>query len=159
MKSFNQWMLEEADAQPNAQPTDNSAVSVPEHEAGDISPVAPSPSGVTPKAPVKYHIKPWKASKVDILNFWRSIGASIPLQLKPIDYEHEGSTIQEDGIRITGSKEFITSVLSRLKDFLSLENPDTKLMVAYRQSPKSFIPGNKNSYIFYLQTKKRGKKI
>lgn len=158
MKSFNQWMSEENEVNPDAI-TQDPSVSAPEHEV-DYGSAQSAPSATpTRKTPIKMQVKPWKASKQDIMNFWRGIGANIPLQLKPIDYEHEGSTIQEDGIRITGSKEFITSVLSRLKDFISLENPDTKLMVAYRQSPKSFIPGNKNSYIFYLQAKKRGKKI
>ena len=105
----------------------------------------------------KYKIKPWKASKDEILSFWKSMPAGSALNAKPIPYDHEGSTIQEDGIRITGSKEFISGVLSRLKDFLTYESDATKLMVAYRQSPRSFLPGNKNSYIFYLQIMERGK--
>ncbi len=105
----------------------------------------------------KYKIKPWKASKEEILSFWKTLPNGTPLSVKPIPYDHEGSSIQEDGIRITGSKEFISSVLSRLKDFLPFENPNTKVMVAYRQSPRSFLPGNKNSYIFYLQVMERGK--
>jgi len=105
-----------------------------------------------------HHIKPWKASKDEIIPFWKTLDSkTTPLNMKPIDYEHKGSTIQEDGVRITGSKEFISSVLARLKDFLPYENPQTKLMVAYRQSPRSFLPGNKNSYIFYLQSMKRGR--
>ena len=105
----------------------------------------------------KYKITPWKASKDEILSFWKSMPAGGSLNAKPVPYDHEGSTIQEDGIRITGSKEFISSVLSRLKDFLTYESDATKLMVAYRQSPRSFLPGNKNSYIFYLQIMERGK--
>ena len=105
----------------------------------------------------KYKIKPWKASKEEILSFWKTLPNGTPLNVRPISYDHEGSSIQEDGIRITGSKEFISSVLSRLKDFLPFENPNTKVMVAYRQSPRSFLPGNKNSYIFYLQVMERGK--
>ena len=105
----------------------------------------------------KYKIKPWKASKDEILAFWKSMPAGGSLNAKPIPYDHEGSTIQEDGIRITGSKEFISGVLSRLKDFITYESDATKLMVAYRQSPRSFLPGNKNSYIFYLQIMERGK--
>lgn len=105
----------------------------------------------------KYKIKPWKASKEEIMSFWKTLPNGAPINIKPIPYDHEGSTIQEDGIRITGSKEFISSVLSRLKDFLPFENPNTKIMVAYRQSPRSFLPGNKNSYIFYLQVMERGK--
>jgi hypothetical protein len=105
----------------------------------------------------KYKLKPWKASKEQILGFWKTLSPGAPIAIKPIPYDHEGSTIQEDTVRITGSKEFISSVLTRLKDFLNYENQDTKIMAAYRQSPRSFLPGNKNSYIFYLQVMERGK--
>lgn len=119
--------------------------------------VQPSPAVLRPVAPAIKQ-KPWKAGKDEIVNFWKGIQTNLPFALKPIEYDHKGSTIQEDGIRITGSKEFIASVLSRLKDFMIYENPDTKLMVSYRQSPKSLTPGNRNSYTFYLQVKQRGKK-
>jgi hypothetical protein len=105
----------------------------------------------------KPRIKPWKAGKDEILKFWKSMIPNLPLALNPIPSDHKGTTIQEDGIRITGSKEFIASVLSRLKDFITFENPNEKLVVSYRQSPKSFVKGNKNSYSFYLQVKERGK--
>jgi hypothetical protein len=154
MKSFDQWKFEQTEPSVSGPQAADQTLSRP--EGSEPASTAVSAATSTTPSP-KMKIKPWKASKEDILNFWRGIGANIPLQLKTIDYDHEGSTIQEDGIRITGSKEFITSVLSRLKDFLTYENPESKLMVAYRQSPKSFVPGNKNSYIFYLQAKKRGK--
>ncbi len=124
----------------------------------------PQPRTVQPSSAVQaslapaVKLKPWKAGKEEIMNFWKGIQTNVPFALKPIEYDHKGSTIQEDGIRITGSKEFIASVLSRLKDFMIYENPNTKLMVSYRQSPKSLTPGNRNSYTFYLQVKQRGKK-
>lgn len=155
MKSFNEWQFEQASPTP-VDP--NVATSAPEGvDSSDVSKPAvdTSISGTKTKLP-KLKIKPWKASKDQIMSYWKGLQPNVPLSLKAIDYDHKGSTIQEDGIRITGSKEFITTVLSRLKDFLTFENPQTKLMVAYRQSPKSFIPGNKSSYIFYLQAKKRG---
>lgn len=153
MRSFNQWK-EAVDApvgsdveatRPN--PTVSAQVDSPQQN-----------QKISTKDYLKlHHIKPWKASKDEIIPFWKTLDQKImPLNMKPIDYEHKGSTIQEDGVRITGSKEFISSVLARLKDFLPYENPQTKLMVAYRQSPRSFLPGNKNSYIFYLQSMERG---
>lgn len=117
------------------------------------NPSEPKPISITPK------VKPWKAGKDEILKYWKGITGNLPIALKPIPYDHEGTTIQEDGVRITGSKEFITSVLSRLKDFINFENPNEKLVVYYRQSPKSFVKGNKNSYSFYLQVKERGRKM
>jgi hypothetical protein len=122
------------------------------------APAGAQPEKMTTKDVLnKYKIKPWKASKEEIVNFWNSLTAGQNIAVKPIPYDHEGSTIQEDGIRITGTKEFISSVLSRLKDFLPFENPNTKLMLAYRQNPRSFLPGSKNSYIFYIQVMERGK--
>lgn len=153
MKSFNQWQFEQNDQQ-TPPPVATSAPEGVDVESPERTPVS-SPSKSGPASKLK--IKPWKASKDQIMGFWKGLQPNVPLALQAIDYDHEGSTIQEDGIRVTGSKEFITTVLSRLKDFLTYENPETKLMVAYRQSPKSFVPGNRNSYIFYLQAKKRGK--
>lgn len=81
----------------------------------------------------------------------------MPIQLTPISYEHKGSTYAEDGVRITGSKEFIASVLSRLKEFLNFEGPQAKLQLVFREteSPSSPEPG-KVSYVFYVQSRQRG---
>jgi len=103
----------------------------------------------------KPRIKPWKAKKSEILSFWKALAPDIPLQLQPIDSAHKGSTLQQDTIRVTGTKEFITTILSRLKDFVVYENPDTKLVLDYRQNQKSLKPGEKNSYLFYLNVRKR----
>ena len=154
MRSFNQWR-EQVDPPmysdvepPKSNPTVSSQLTEPE-----------KPQKLSTKDFLKaHHIKPWKASKEEIIPYWKTLNSTKTiLRMDPIKYDHKGSTIQEDGVRITGSKEFISGVLARLKDFLPYENPQTKLMVAYRQSPRSFLPGNKNSYIFYLQSMERGK--
>jgi hypothetical protein len=151
MDNFKTWLAEVA-------PPITNPDSSPEVAATPATTASGKPKKMsTQQLLQKYKIKPWKASKEEILNFWKTLPNGAPLSVKPIAYDHEGSTIQEDGIRITGSKEFISSVLSRLKDFLPFENPNTKIMAAYRQSPRSFLPGNKNSYIFYLQVMERGK--
>jgi len=150
MKTFRTW-LEEVSPSAADDPTLASSPSPEEAMA------APQQKMTTKQYLEKYKIKPWKASKEQILSFWRTLSPGAPIAIKPIPYDHEGSTIQEDTVRITGSKEFIASVLTRLKDFLNYENQDTKIMAAYRQSPRSFLPGNKNSYIFYLQVMERGK--
>ncbi len=152
MRSFKTW-LEEVSPTAADDPTVVTSAS-----PMDAAAPAPGQQKMTTKQYLeKYKLKPWKASKEQILQFWKTVSPNSPLAMKPIPYDHEGSTIQEDTVRITGSKEFIASVLSRLKDFLNYENQDTKVMVAYRQSPRSFLPGNKNSYIFYLQVMERGK--
>lgn len=108
-----------------------------------------------PHKSFKPKIKPWKAKKSEILTFWKALTPNIPMQLQPIDSAHKGSTLQQDTMRVTGSKEFITTILSRLKDFIVYENPDTKLVLDYRQNAKSLMPGQKNSYLFYLNVRKR----
>jgi len=105
--------------------------------------------------------KKWSASKKDIMNFWKTIEANKPISAKPITYGYKGSTFSEDGIRITGSPQFITSVISHLKDFLAYENPQSKLMVSYREteSPSKLSAGqNKTSFVFYIAVKERGAK-
>lgn len=101
----------------------------------------------------------WKASKEEILAFWQKLRPDTPIQMKPIEYTHKGSTYGEDGLRITGSPQFISSVIARLKEFLQFETPSTKLAVSYREteSPSKVQMGqSKTSYVFYVAAKQRG---
>ena len=136
--------------------TGNSDAAATPQVGSDVSskPVEPPTSSVEP---VKK--KPWKAKKQQIQGFWAGLKPNLPLKMEPISYDHKGSTILQDGIRITGSKEFIASVLSRLKEFLLYENPNSKLVISYRQQAKSLVQGNRDSYLFYLQVKNRGKGV
>ena len=69
--------------------------------------------------------------KNDFLTVWHSMDENKPLKPDYIHYGHTGSTIDEDGIRICGSLEFIESVISRLSDLLKFENNDaTRLNIA-----------------------------
>ena len=100
--------------------------------------------------------KKWKASKDEIVAYWKNLRPDTPILMNPIDSNHKGSTYGEDGIRITGSPQFIAAVLSRLKDFINFETPGTKLTVAYREtdSPSRIAMGdNKTSYVFYMANK------
>lgn len=101
----------------------------------------------------------WKASKDEIIDFWKKLRPDTPILAQPIHYGHQGSTYGEDGIRITGSPQFIRSVLSRLKEFMNFEASSTKLNVSYRQTESpSKIPSadTRPSYVFYIQVKERG---
>lgn len=101
----------------------------------------------------------WSASKDDILSMWKTLPPNKPIIAKPISYEHRGSTYGEDGIRITGSPQFISTVISHLKDFMTYETPQTKLAVSYREteSPSKLAAGqNKTSFVFYIAVKERG---
>ena len=150
MKKYNEWLKEEAELVPTT------PIPVTPADAAISQTVAQKAVYQADKTKLKN--KAWKASKDEILTFWRSIAGNSPIQLKPIPYNHKGTTIQEDGIRITGTKEFIASILSRMKELINFENDNNKLIISYRQSPKSLIPGNKESYMFYLQIKERGQK-
>ena len=52
---------------------------------------------------------------------------------RPIPYKHKGSTIDEDGIRITGTLDFIEAVQSHLKALLAFEGIGTRLGVAFSE--------------------------
>ena len=150
MKKYNEWLKEEAEL------VSTTPIPVTPTDAATSQTVAQKAVYQADKTKLKN--KAWKASKEEILTFWRSITGNSPIQLKPIAYNHKGTTIQEDGIRITGTKEFIASIISRMKELINFENNNNKLIISYRQSPKSLIPGNKESYMFYLQIKERGQK-
>lgn len=97
-------------------------------------------------------------SKKEILNYWRSIEPNQPIMPQPIPLEKDGTTYGFDGIRITGSLQFIDSVLSRFKDFLYKETPHTKLNVVLRNvDNKEPNDVNLNKYVFYVNVGERGR--
>lgn len=70
-------------------------------------------------------------TKNDFLTVWHTMPEMQPVKPDFIHYGHKGSTIDEDGIRICGSLEFIESVVSRLGDLLKFENNEaTRLSIA-----------------------------
>ena len=87
------------------------------------------------------------------INYWRSLTNS-PMVIKPIEKDHKGSTRSEDGIRVTGSPQFIAAVCQRLKDILIFENPKTKVDITYTRStlPKD---NGEASYILYINVHER----
>jgi hypothetical protein len=93
--------------------------------------------------------KPWKGKRADVLDMWEKVQPNLPVSPKPVDPTHKGSKFREDGIRITGSPQFISSVISRLKDMLIYDkNPGTKLEVEYRQIESKNV-GITPQYVFY----------
>jgi hypothetical protein len=83
----------------------------------------------------------------NLLQIWTALQPRpIPLQPKP--YAHYGTSLDEDTIRITGSKEFIESVLARLKELLIFENQDIKLDIAFRQTKYEHAGSGTPSYEF-----------
>jgi hypothetical protein len=94
--------------------------------------------------------------KEAFLRHWASIRKNQNVQPKPVRYGHEGSTYAQDGIRITGSRAFIDSVLSRLKDLLDHENDETRLQVVYQRSADRESGKPLKSWNCYLQVHQRG---
>lgn len=107
--------------------------------------------------------KPWSASKKEILDIWGKMRPNLPIYITPMDDAPPagGSRIRsnydEDGIRITGSWAFISSILGRLKELLQFENPSTKLRLVFRGiDANHHATPNKQAYVFYLNLQNRG---
>ncbi len=94
--------------------------------------------------------------KTQFLKHWSSLRKNQKLQPHPVRYSHEGSTYAEDGIRITGSRKFVDSVLSRLKDLLQYECDETRLQVVYDRSADRESGKLIGSWNCYLQIHQRG---
>lgn len=104
--------------------------------------------------------KQWSAKKDEIINMWRGFRPDMPIMISPMQEKEEGegqSTYGEDGIRITGSFNFISSILSKLKGLIAYENPQTKLRLVLRGIDKKRGRADRNSYVFYLNLEKRKK--
>jgi hypothetical protein len=106
--------------------------------------------------------KVWSAKKSEILQMWRSLQDNVPILIQPMVEKPEGvekSSYGEDGIRITGSYSFITAVLSRIKEIINYENPDTKLRLIFRgiDSDKQ-TRLDRQSFVFYINLERRSKK-
>lgn len=117
-------------------------------------------TGTAPAAPhVDTGVKMWRMDKDQAMQYWQSLRPNGPLLFDPIEPGQKGSTFGEDGIRLTGSRKFIDSVISRFKDVMQYETPATKLNVVYRQVQYkgTQTPDKNSSFVFYAQVKKREK--
>ena len=101
--------------------------------------------------------KPKTLPKKAFLEHWTHIKPDQDLIPRPVPYKHEGSTYTEDGIRITGTRQFIDSVLSNLKALLAYEAPNTRLQVVYKQSTDKETRAPINSWNCYIQVHTRGR--
>ncbi len=101
--------------------------------------------------------KPQSLTKDMMLEHWQGIKPGQAVNMAAIAYKHTGSTYDEDSIRITGSRPFIDSVLSRLKDLLDNENDETRLQVVYKQSQDRETQAILDSWNCYVQVHERGR--
>jgi hypothetical protein len=95
--------------------------------------------------------KAWKAKKADVLQFWTNLKPNMPIVMEPVPETHEGTRFRSDGLRITGSPQFINSVISRLKDIIQMESDSVRLDVEYREIENQGGDATPNSkeYVFY----------
>src|SRR3982750_2712743 len=98
-------------------------------------------------------LKPWKAKKDEILQFWQKLPPSMPIQpFNIVPSDSHGSTYRYDGVRVTGTNQFINSVVSRLKDLVGYDQGNTRLQLLYRQQvDKQTQQPLPNSFVFYVQ--------
>lgn len=100
----------------------------------------------------------WKLTKDQIISHWHSLRPDDPIKMRPLPYDYEGETYNKDGIRITGSRAFIDSILCRMKELMAYENPQVKLNLIYRMQPKERQdPHSPPSFVCYIQSEVRGK--
>jgi len=101
----------------------------------------------------------WKAKKSDVLQFWRML-RELPIFPKPISVRHRGSAYTQDTIRITGTSDFINSILSRVKDFLRFrDNPGIELDVDYRQIVDKYDRPVPSKYVCYIRLREKKKNL
>lgn len=120
-----------------------------ERMVGDVN------AGTSPQQPV------WSAKKSEILQMWRNLRPDQAIIVTPMSDSGVGQegrhSYGEDGIRITGSWPFISSVLGRLKDLMSYENSQTKMRLIMRGVDKSKNPrSDRNPFVFYFNLENRG---
>lgn len=94
--------------------------------------------------------------KKQMLEHWRGLDAPQPLRPSPVPYKHRGSTFDCDGLRITGSRKWIDSVLSQLSSLLEFENTGTRLQVVYKRSTDRKTGAELGAWNCYVQVHQRG---
>lgn len=144
-QEFIDLILNEFNGVPSAQSSPQTAIQSPQSAA--IQPTQ--------------KVKQWSAKKDEILQMWQKMRADTPIIMTPVaDNQAAGtehSTYGEDGIRITGSWYFISSVLARIKEIIGYENPQNKLRLIFRGVDKARSGrADRQSYVFYVNLEKRG---
>lgn len=89
------------------------------------------------------------AKKDEIINVWQKLRPNMPIYFMPID-KTDHSSYNDDGVRITGSWAFISSILARLKDLMNFENDGTKLKLVLRPIDQKAGFSNKKAYVCYI---------
>lgn len=99
---------------------------------------------------------PWKAKKDDIIRLWSAL-QDRNIMPRPIPPHHKGSSYSQDTLRITGTSEFINSVLARIKDFLRYETPSLDLDVTYHQIIDKYERPVDDKFVCYIKVRQKKK--
>lgn len=92
-------------------------------------------------------------SKDEIVSHWNSLTKSNIIPITPKPRDHYGTSLDEDTIRVTGSKEFVDSIMVRLKELLQFETQDTQLDLKYQASKYEHAGGMVPNFHFYYSVK------
>jgi hypothetical protein len=95
--------------------------------------------------------------KREALAHWRELPPNQPIVPAVVPYRQRGTTYAQDGIRLTGSQQFIDAVLSRLKELLEFESLTTRLQISYQESTDRLTEEKLGSYNCYVQVHERGR--
>lgn len=93
--------------------------------------------------------------KREALELWEGLSAS-PLCPSAVPYKHSGSTFSEDGVRVTGSRRFVESVMFRLRELLEFEAIETRLSVSLQEVQDRDSGRLTGAWSFYVQVHERG---
>ena len=77
---------------------------------------------------------PWNPKKEDLLVYWKNLQEDPRIDMEPIPKDHSGSSYLFDTIRLTGSRDFIDSILSKLKSLIALEDEEKLLKISYKET-------------------------
>lgn len=94
--------------------------------------------------------------KEAFLRRWKKIKPGQKIEPRVVPYKHKGSTFDQDSIRITGTPEFIDSVLSRIKDMLEHESVATRLQISYTEAT-DMKKNPLGTFKCYIQVHQRGR--
>lgn len=107
--------------------------------------------------------KSWQGDRKEIVQMWRNLNPNTPIIVNPIKVGHKGTKFRSDGIRLTGTAQFINGVLSRIKDILAYEGNGYKIDIEYREidghGQQEGAAANYVCYIYVEQEKPKKLKL
>ena len=92
-------------------------------------------------------------SKDEIISHWSKLTVRGIIPITPKPHNHYGTSLDEDTVRVTGSREFVDAIMARLKEFLQFETQETELEVRYEQSKYEHAGSVTPNFQFYCSTK------